>query len=267
MLDTIPRLGFGTWQIPGQQCRDSVFDALELGYRHIDTAQMYGNEAEVGQAIAQSSVSREELWVTTKVTPQNLHPEGIERSATESLERLGLEQVDLLLIHWPVFGRAPLEELIRCMEAVRERGQARNIGISNFNARQVARACAAGPVFTNQVEYHPYLSQSAVLQACRENGIQLTAYCPLARGRAVKDPVLAAIGERHEASAAQVALAWLLHQEGVVAIPKAASAKHRRANLGALQITLSEAEAAEIAALSKGLRLCDPPGISPDWDE
>ncbi len=266
MLETMPRLGFGTWQIPGQRCVESVMDALELGYRHIDTAQMYENEAQVGQALARSAVPRDEVWITTKVSPQDLYPQGIARSAAQSLERLGLEQVDLLLIHWPVFKHASLDELIRCMDAVRESGQARHIGISNFNARQTARACAAGPVFTNQVEYHPYLSQEAVLAACRAHGITLTAYCPLARGRAVSDPSLAAIGQRHDASAAQVALAWLLHQDQVVAIPKASSALNRRANLKALDITLSETEVAEIAGFARGLRLCDPPGISPQWD-
>ena len=262
----MPPLGFGTWQLPGQACYESVLDALALGYRHIDTAQMYGNEEEVGRAVADSPVPREEIWITTKVLPQHLHADGIRNSAPESLARLGLDHVDLLLVHWPVFGKAPLEEVIRCMDEVRTRGQARNIGVSNFNSRQVARAAAVTPLFTNQVEYHPYLAQPAVLDACRTAGMKLTAYCPLAQGKAVHDPLLAEIGDAHNASAAQVCLAWLLGQDSVVAIPKAASANNRRANLGALDITLSEGDMKRISGLANSLRLCDPPSVRPEWD-
>ena len=265
-LNTLPTLGFGTWRLPGRDCYDAVLDALALGYRHLDTAQMYGNEAEVGQAMRDSDVPRDQVWVTTKVTPQNLHPDGIRTSAQASLKRMGLDHVDLLLILWPVFQQAPLEELVRTMDEVRQRGDARFIGISNFNARQMARAAAVAPVLTNQVEYHPYLAQDTVRKACAETGMTLTAYCPLAQGQAVSDPVLAEIGEAHAASAAQVALAWLMGQDGVAVIPKAASHKNRVANLGALEVTLSDEDKTRVAGLARGLRLCDPPSVRPDWD-
>ncbi|MFB6214178.1 MAG: aldo/keto reductase [Candidatus Nanohaloarchaea archaeon] len=257
--EQVPALGFGTWQLEGKECYRGVMDALEIGYRHIDTAQAYGNEEEVGRAIEESDVSRENIWLTTKIWRDNLDRENLRRSVEESLEKLRTNYVDLLLIHWP-FPEIDLEEVIEEMEELVEEGKALHIGVSNFTPEQVeeAQQLSSVPLFTDQVEYHPFLDQGEVLEACREHRMMLTAYSPLARGDVVEDETLEEIGEKYGKTSAQVALRWLVQQEGVAAIPKASSGEHRRQNFDIFDFELDEAEMERINGLSRNDRKVDP---------
>lgn len=262
----IPSLGFGTWQIKGEACISGVRDALQMGYRHIDTAQVYENEAEVGQGIAQSGVDRDAVWLTTKVWSRSLAPADIVASTEESLRKLGVDHVDLLLVHWPIFKRATMAQILDAFVGLQERGLTRHIGVSNFPSTLLDQAARHAKIFTNQVEYHPYLDQSAVLKVCRAHDLLLTAYSPLARGKLLQDPVLTEIGAKTGHSAAQVALRWLVQQPGVSAIPKAASDNNRRANLAISEFELSPAQMARVHALARpDGRVIDPP-FAPDWD-
>jgi diketogulonate reductase-like aldo/keto reductase len=264
----IPRLGFGTWELRGRHAQAMVETALELGYRHLDTAQMYGNEAEVGAAIRAVGLPRAEIFVTTKVWPDRFRAGDLERSAEESLARLGLDAIDLLLLHWPN-PNVPLAETLAALERVAARGIARHLGVSNFTVALLdeALALAARPLVCNQVEYHARLDQSALLARVRGVGMALTAYCPLARGKLVLDPVLQRIGARHRKSAGQVALRWLVQQDGVVAIPRSGKPEHARANFAIFDFALSAEEMAEIDRLAQGRgRVVDLPGLAPDWD-
>lgn len=265
----MPRLGLGTLHAKGEDCVTLVTAALSEGYRLIDTGQYYGNEEQVGRALRQTPVPRDEIWVTTKV----LHPKApaapdLRTAAEASLARLGLDHVDALLIHWPNPAydlRASLEDLV----ALREQGRTRVIGVSNFPSALLEEAVKmVDGLAIDQVEYHPYLRQPAVLGAVRANGMVLTAHSPLALGRAVADPVLIGIGEEHGVSAAQVTLAWLLQQDRVSAIPgcTADHPDHLRDNLAALELELSAADVERIDALADGTRLVDPPH-GPVWDE
>ncbi|MGH6905394.1 MAG: aldo/keto reductase [Geminicoccaceae bacterium] len=263
----IPALGLGTWQLDGDVARRMVGYALDLGYRHIDTAQMYDNEAEVGAALAGSSVPRQQIWLTTKIWPDNFRAGALKRAAAESVRRLRTEP-DLLLLHWPN-PRVPLEETMGALNEVKRRGLARHIGISNFNVALIQEALAASeePLVANQVEYQPYLSQSAVLEEVRANGMALVAYSPLAKGRVFDDRTLARIGERHGKTPGQVTLRWLLQQDGVAAIPRSSREAHARANLEIFDFELSEAEVAEIFALAHpGGRQVQVAGFAPRWD-
>ncbi|MEK0084576.1 aldo/keto reductase [Benzoatithermus flavus] len=264
----IPALGFGTWELRDAQARHMVEAALEIGYRHIDTAQMYGNEAEVGAALRASGLKRDELFVTTKIWPDRFRSGDLQRSVVESLEKLQLDAVDLLLLHWPN-PDVPLPETMVALNDCAERGWARHIGVSNFTAAMLVEAMrlSSHPLATNQVEYHPFLSQRTVLEACRTNGMALTAYCPLARGRVFEDPTLARIAQRHGKTAGQVALRWLVQQEGVVAIPRSSRVEHARANFQIFDFSLSEPEMVEIAALGKPEgRIVAVGGSVPAWD-
>ncbi|MCK8785310.1 aldo/keto reductase [Roseomonas sp. NAR14] len=267
----MPKLGFGTWRLAGKEGEAAIESALALGYRHLDTAEMYGNEAEVGAAIARSGVPRAELFVTTKAWPltpdgkDKLTPRGILEAAQDSLGRLVLDQVDLYLIHWP----GPAMNLAAAIEglvAVRDAGLARAVGVANFPVGLLRRAIGeiGAPIAAVQVEYHAELSQDRLLDYLRPLGIPLTAYSPLAKGELRDEPVLARIGEKHGVSAAQVALAWLLEQEGVAAIPKAASRRSQEANLAALAVKLDEVDRAAIDGLPKDRRRVSP-AFAPDW--
>jgi diketogulonate reductase-like aldo/keto reductase len=263
----IPALGLGTWQLSGEVARRMVGHALAIGYRHIDTAQMYGNETEVGQAIAGSSVPREKVWLTTKIWPDNFRAGPLRRAAEESVRRLCTEP-DLLLLHWPN-PDVPLSETIGALNEVRRRGLARHIGISNFNVALIreALALAQEPLVVNQVEYHPFLNQGAVLDEVRANGMALVAYSPLARGKAFRDRTLERIGERHGKNPGQVALRWLIQQEGVAAIPRSAHEANVKANLEIFDFELSPAEMAAIFAIAhSGGRQVNFPGFAPRWD-
>lgn len=259
----IPKLGFGTWELTGAECYDAVRHALELGYRHIDTAQAYGNESEVGRAIADSGVDRDDLWVTTKIWRTNLRPDDVRRSTERSLQELRLDQVDLLLIHWPS-DEVPLEQTLAAMDDLREAGRARAIGVSNFTPTLVEEALGLAPILCDQVEYHPYLDQTELRELCVQNDLMLTAYSPLAKGRVPGDETLEEIGDAHGKSAAQVVLRWLLQQDNVVAIPRSSSADHREANLDAFDLELSDDEIGRIDGLAGGRRLIDP-AFGPDW--
>lgn len=253
----VPALGLGTWQLEGPECRSAVEAALDLGYRHIDTAQMYGNEAEIGQAITAGAVERDSLFLTTKVGNDNHAAADVRRSTEESLRELQVDYVDLLLIHWPVeFDR--VGETLEAMVALQERELVRCIGVSNFSPSQFRTAASLAPIVTNQVEYHPFLDQSTLRDVVRESDAALTAYSPLARGGVLDDDTLAGIGEAHGKSAAQVALRWLLDQDLLV-VPKATSRDHLAANLAVFDFNLTAPERSAIDGLARGERIVDPP--------
>jgi 2,5-diketo-D-gluconate reductase B len=260
----VPALGFGTWQITGDDAREAVRDALEIGYRHIDTAKAYGNEREVGQGLRDSGVAREDIWLTTKVPHTEAAPDAVRAAAEGSLERLGTEYLDLLLLHWPN-DDVPLEGTIEALAALREEGRARHIGVSNFPAGLLERALAIAPLLSDQVEYHPFLAQDRLLDLARGREVLITAYSPLAHGRVPGDPTLREIGERHGKTAGQVALRWLLDQPLVSPIPKASSHARRAENFDVFDFALSDDERARIDALPKDERTANPPW-APDWD-
>ncbi|TCR73374.1 aldo/keto reductase [Rhizobium sp. BK376] len=262
----MPRLGLGTFRMPGVSAQPAVESALSLGYRHIDTAAMYENEAAVGTAIAGSGIHRRELFVTTKVWHDQLAPEALQRAFATSLEKLKMDYVDLFLVHWPS-ADMDIAATLTAMERLREHGYARAIGVCNFNMPMIRRAVeeVQVPIAVHQVEYHPYLSQTPMLQYLRSKGIALTAYAPLAQGRAASDQVLENIGRKHAVSATQVAIAWLLGQDGVIAIPKAARVESQKSNLEAMSVRLDEEDLALIAALPKDQRFVNPP-FACDWN-
>jgi 2,5-diketo-D-gluconate reductase B len=262
----IPALGFGTWRLRGEVATRIVGHALAVGYRHIDTARMYGNEREVGRAIAVSPVPRGDIWLTTKIWPDDFAEGRLQRAAESSVQQLGTEP-DLLLLHWPN-PRVPLAETVGALNDVVRRGLARHAGISNFNTRMIREACALSeaPLLVDQVEYHPYLAQDAVLAELRRHGMALTAYAPIAHGRVFDDPVLKRIGEEHGKTGGQVALRWLIQQDGVAAIPHSSRHTNVEANFRIFDFELSGAEMAEISALgSRQGRRVDP-AMAPDWD-
>ena len=263
---SLPRLGLGTFRMQGDACRSAVESALALGYRHIDTAEMYGNEEAIGAAIAAAGVARKDLHVTTKVWNDNLAPDAIRRAFDASLKKLRLDHVDLYLVHWPA-RNMNLPAMFETLLKLKEQGRTRAIGVANFNIallKTVVEEIRA-PIACNQVEYHVMLDQTPLRKYLATKAIPLVAYCPLAQGRAASDPTLAAIGRKHGASAAQVALKWLLDQDGVAAIPKASRKESQRANLDALNIVLDDEDRQAIAALPKDRR-CVSPGFAPAWD-
>jgi 2,5-diketo-D-gluconate reductase B len=247
----IPALGFGTWQLRGAACERAVRAALEIGYRHLDTAQIYGNEAEVGRAIRASGVGREAIFLTTKVWTSNLGYGAAKRSAEGSLRALGVDHVDLLLIHWPNPG-IPVGETLRAFVELRDAGKTRHIGVSNFSVAEMREAIEAegADLLCNQIEYHPLDQPRDLVDDARARGLMITAYSPLARGRVAWHPVLARIGARYGKTASQVALRWLVEQPLVSAIPKAASAEHARANFDIFDFALGPEDRAAIDALA-----------------
>jgi 2,5-diketo-D-gluconate reductase B len=263
---SLPRLGLGTFRMQGDVCRAAVESALGLGYQHIDTAEMYANEEAIGPAIAASGVARQDLHVTTKVWHENLAPDAIRRAFDTSLKKLQLDHVDLYLVHWP----SPNMNLPAVMETLmklKEEGRTRAIGVANFNIALLKQAVEdiKAPIACNQIEYHVMLDQTPVRKYLASKSIPLVAYCPLAQGRAATNETLMAIGKKHDASAAQVALKWLLDQDGVAAIPKASRAESQQANLGALDVKLDDDDRKAIASLPKDQRFVKP-GFAPAWD-
>jgi 2,5-diketo-D-gluconate reductase B len=262
----LPRLGLGTFRLQGDACRVAVESALGLGYRHIDTAEMYGNEEAIGAAIAGSRVARSDLHVTTKVWNENLAPDAILRAFDTSLKKLRLDHVDLYLVHWPS-RNMNLPAMFETLMKLKQEGRTRAIGVANFNIallKTVVEEIKA-PIACNQVEYHAMLDQTRLRKYLTAKSIPLVAYCPLAQGRVASDEVLAGIGRKHDASAAQVALKWLLDQDGVAAIPKASRAESQQANLDALKLRLDDDDRKAIAALPKDKR-CVNPAFGPAWD-
>ncbi len=239
----IPALGLGTARMSGEECTRAVETALDIGYRHVDTAQMYGNEAAVAEGIAASSVDRDDVFLVTKVNTGNLRREETLSSTRESLDRLDTDYIDLLLIHAPR-DYAPIPETIDAMNELQSEGLVEHIGVSNFSTNQLDTAIEASdtPIVTNQVEYHPFTDQSELLTACSERDVSLTAYSPLDKGRVTDHDVLRQIGEDHDKTPAQVTLRWLLQQDGVVAIPKAADEDHLRENLDVFDFEVTDEE-------------------------
>src|SRR5882757_9124430 len=263
---SLPRLGLGTFRLQDDACRAAVESALGLGYRHLDTAEMYGNEEAIGAAIAASNVVRNDLHVTTKVWHENLAPDAIRRAFDASLKKLRLDHVDLYLVHWPS-RNMNLPAIFETLMKLKQEGRTRAIGVANFTTALLKTVVEdiKAPIACNQVEYHVMLDQTRLRKYMAAKSIPLVAYCPLAQGRAATDQMLMKIGAKHGASAAQVALKWLLDQGDVAAIPKAARAESQKANLDALKVTLDDADRKAIAALPKDQRFVSP-GFAPAWD-
>jgi diketogulonate reductase-like aldo/keto reductase len=262
----IPAIGLGTWELRGRTCARLVEQALRLGYRHIDTAQVYENEREVGDGLRASGVRRDEVFITTKVWTSHFAPHDLERSAKESLNKLRLSEVDLLLLHWPN-PRVPLAETLGALARVRELGMARHIGVSNFTVALVEEAvekCPA-PLVCDQVEYHPYLDQTKVREACARHGMAVVAYSPIAKGRVKNDELLAHIGKAHGKSAAQVCLRWLV-QQNVSAIPRTSRLERLSENMEIFDFELSGEEMRRISAMGGSHGRLTDYGFAPKWD-
>ncbi len=266
----IPAIGLGTMTLMDAVCAEAVATALRLGYRHIDTAERYRNEAAVGEGLQQglraAGLRREDVFVTTKVYHDKLAPADFARSFDDSLQKLKLDFVDLLLIHWPS-PTVPLAETLAALCEAKRDGRARHIGVANFTTSLLEQAMklASEPLVTNQIEVHPFLDQSKVLGACRKYGISVTAYCPLARGKVPDNEVLARIGKAHGKSSSQAALRYLV-QQGIIPIPRTADPDHLAANLAIFDFTLSNAEMADIDGLRQPAgRVVNPPH-APRWD-
>jgi len=264
----IPLIGLGTWDLRGRTCVRMVDQALRLGYRHIDTAEMYGNESEVGEGLRASGVNRGEVFVTTKVWPSNFAPRDLEKSAKQSLAKLRLSDVDLLLLHWPN-PNIPLAETLGALCKVKQAGLARHIGVSNFTVALINEAVrlSSEPLVCNQIEVHPFLDQSKVLAACRAQGMAVVAYSPIARGGAKTSGVLGRIGKLHGKTAAQVCLRYLVQQE-IVVIPRTSKVERLIENFAIFDFELSSVEMTEIAALAhRDGRVVDYAySGSPNWD-
>ena len=263
----MPIIGFGTgWM--GPDCVAVVGAALKAGYRHIDTARKYGTERGVGEAIRASGVPREQIFLTTKVSDENLRADDFARSVDTSLKEIGVSYVDLLLVHWPN-GKIPLAETMGALAKAKRQGLTRQVGVANFTVAlldEAVRLCAE-PLVTNQVEYHPYLDQAKVKAACRRHGLILTAHCPLGRGRLPGDPVLNEIGRPKGKTAAQVALRWAIQQEAIVPIPRSVDPGRIAENVDIFDFALSDDDMARIDALKRpGSRIADPAGRAPAWD-
>lgn len=248
----IPCLGLGTWTLRDGACSDAVRAALEAGYRHIDTAAMYGNEEAVGSGLKASGLPRDEIFVTTKVWHSDLAPADLHRSAEASLRRLDLSQVDLLLIHWPNRD-VPLADTLRALSDAKRQGLTRHIGVSNFSARLMEEAIrlSAEPLTVNQCEYHPYLDQSRVRDAGQKHGLGFTSYCPLGKGDLIEDPAIQAIAGEHGKTPAQVILRWHVQQPATIAIPKSGNRSRIAENLDIFDFALSEDEMRRISGLAR----------------
>jgi len=261
-------MGLGTWGRTGEEGLAAILAALQIGFRHIDTAQSYDTEKNVGEALRRSGLKRDDVFITTKVARQKLAKQDFLPSLVKSLDTIGVDRVDMTLIHWPSADpKVRFEDYVEDLGEAKRRGLTRFIGVSNFPNALTERAVkilGAGALASNQIEMHPFLQNRKVLECCRKNGMRVTAYMPLAQGRAAKDAVLQRIGRAHDALASQVSLAWLLAL-GAIVIPASSKAEHLRTNFAALKLKLSEAEMAEIAALDRGERIIDP-ADAPDWD-
>ena len=263
----MPAIGFGTMTFP-ERAAELVAYAIQGGYRLIDTARKYGTEEEVGKGIRAGGIAREDLWVTTKVTELNAREADFLNSAETSLKALQLDYVDLLLVHWPQ-PKVPFSETLGALAKAKRRGLTRHIGVSNFTIAMVEEAVAVcpEPLITNQIEYHAYLPQDRMLATLKKHGMILTAYCPVARGELLDDPVLAEIAKGHGKTIAQVALRWLIQQPMVAAVPRALTEQHIDEDIDVFDFALSDDEMRRISALrSKHVRIADPPERAPKWD-
>ena len=262
----IPAIGFGTSSLG--DCGEIVATALKVGYRHIDTAWKYGTEPGVGEGMRVSGVPRSEIFLTTKVSHEFLRADDFARSVDESLKTLGVDFVDLLLVHWPN-PEIPLSEPIPALARAKRQGLTRHIGVANFNIAmldEAIRLCPE-PLVNLQAEYHAHLDQTKLIEACRRRGLIFTAYCPLGRGRLLRDPVLADIAARKGRPLAQIALRWLVQQGNIIPIPRSSNPARMAENLGVFDFALSEEEMKRIAALKRpDGRIADPAGRAPAWD-
>jgi 2,5-diketo-D-gluconate reductase B len=261
---SVPAIGYGTWELVGDDAVPGVLTALEVGYRHIDTATVYENEAEVGQALAESGVPRADIFLTTKIWNDMMTPEDIPRSVEQSLERLQTDYVDLILLHWPV-NQDLLEQNVEAVATVAGTGMARRFGVSNYTPDHMARALAVSPLFCLQVEHHLYLHQDRLLEICVENDMLFTAYSPLARGELLSDAAVVAIAEERGATPAQVAMRWILDEDPHTSvIPKATARDRIVENLATLDVELTDGDREMLAALDRAKRTVDPEW-APDW--
>ena len=264
----MPKIGLGTFRLKEQVVIDSVLNGLELGYRHIDTAQIYGNEAEVGRAIKESGIPRSELYITTKIWTSNFSGNQLQTSLQESLEKLQIERLDMTLIHWPSpKDEVPVAEYMTALANAQEQGLTQEMGVSNFtiaHLRQAIAAVGAGRITNQQIEIHPFLQNKRVVAFCQEHQIPVTAYMPLAYGKVMHDPLLQKIAGNHATTPALISLAWLL-QQGFAVIPSSTKREHLANNLKAANITLSDEEMSAIARLDINERIANP-DFSPNWD-
>jgi len=266
----IPAVGYGTMLFPEpERAVELIVYSLECGYRHIDTARKYGSEEWVGEGIRASGLPRKDIWVTTKVTEENAKADDFTRSVDTSLKVLGLDYVDLLLIHWPQ-PKVPLEETLGALAKARREGLAKNIGVSNFTVALLDEAVGKcpEPLFTNQIEYHAYIRQDKIIAACGRHGLLVTCHVPLARGTVLKDPVIQDISKSHDKTAAQVALKWLLQQPDMVVVPLALEYSEIKENIDIFDFELSDNEMNQISGLRDlNHRIVDPTVRRPVWDE
>ena len=262
----IPAIGLGTWELSGRACARLVEQAVRLGYRHIDTAQVYENEREVGEGLRASRVKRDEVFVTTKIWTNHFAPNDLERSTKESLTKLRLSEVDLLLLHWPN-PHVPLSETLGALAHAQQLGMAKHIGVSNFTVALIEEALAAcpEPLVCDQVEYHPYLDQTKVREACAQHGMALVAYSPVAKGRVKGDATLTQIGRAHGKTAAQVCLRWLV-QQNVSAIPRTSKIERLSENIEIFDFELSEEEMGKISQMGSAKGRLTDFGFAPKWD-
>lgn len=267
-FDALPKIGMGTFRLKGDDAREAVKSALSLGYRHIDTAQMYENEAEVGDGITSSGIPRRDIFLTTKIWHDRLGNKQLMNSLKDSLERLKTDHVDLALIHWPSpDNQIPMSDYLSELRDAQREGLATHIGISNFTCAQMDQAIeilGEGAIFTNQVEVHPFLANRKVVEHAQRLGITVTGYMPLAVGKVMADETLQQIGASHNVSAAQIAIAWVASR-GVVPIPSSTRPEHQKANLKAVHLALSDEEIAAIDKLDRNERIANP-SFAPAWD-
>ena len=265
---TIPALGFGTYELTGSACKAAISTALETGYRHIDTAQIYANEQDVGDALAASGVPRDEIFLTTKVWMDHVADGALQKSVDESLKKLKTDHVNLLLIHWPVLD-VPLADQIKALRQVQDEGKAKLIGVSNYPVAmlEICRETLDAPLVTDQVEYHPFLSQTPLLDYLRRHNMFLTAYSPLARGHVRDNPLLQAMGKKYGKTPGQITLRWLIQQGDVAAIPKAGNAEHISSNFDIFDFELSDIDMQDIHALAKPDGRIINPAWAPKWDK
>lgn len=268
-IGPMPRMGFGTWKRDGDEAQRTTLWALEAGYRHIDTAEGYGNETEIGRALASSDVPRDDIFLTTKVSPENLGRGQVRPHVEASLDRLGVGHVDLLLVHWPAIDdRFDMADYLGQFAEVQDAGLTRHIGVSNFTKRHIERALEIlgkdRPLVTNQVELHVFMQNRPIVEHCRERGIAITAYAPLARGAVADEVVLSRIAEVHDATPGQVALAFLL-SEGFAVIPSSSDRGRIEENFAAQDLRLDDEEMTALRGLDRGMRLVDGTWC-PKWD-
>ena len=263
---SVPAIGYGTWELEGDDCFEGVLAGLQMGYRHIDTAQAYENEHLVGQAITASGVDRSEIFLTTKIWNDNFSPEAIKSSFGESLEKLETDYVDLLLLHWPLELEG-IEENLKAMTDLVDHGGVRHIGVANFTPRQLETVLEMAPIFCNQVEHHPFLAQPSLVEMAAQHDILLTAYSPLARGEVLEDDTIKGIAEARDASPTQVSLRWLLDESDQISvIPKATSREHAEENLAASDVFLDDDDRSALAGLDRNERQVVPPWAPEPWE-